>query len=83
MAVIEKEEKPIVAYTSQYKIKGNIFIPPGGRLTDYLSSIGPKRFIPLTDAIVTDMHGKEICRADFIELNIGEVIFIMPVQQVG
>lgn len=78
MAKIQKEEKVIVAYTYQFKIKGTVFIPPGSRLSDFMSGLGQKKFIPVVDALVTDIFGNEICRSRFLELNRDEIIFLLP-----
>lgn len=83
MAVIKKEEKAIVAFTSKYKIRGNIFVPPGGRLSDFLGALGQKKFIPVTEAVVTDISGNLICKANFLELNKDEVVFIFPESESG
>ena len=78
MVKIEKEQKPVVAYTYSYKIKGKVFTPPGSRLSDYISSVGQKKYIPMTDVLVTDIFGNEICKSKFIELNKDEIIFLVP-----
>ena len=81
MVKIQKEEKAIVAYTRNYKIQGTIFMPPGGRLSDFISGAGQKKFIPVTNAVVTDISGREVCRAMFIELNKDEIIFLIPASE--
>ena len=78
MVKIEKEQKPIVAYTYHYKIKGKVFTPPGSRLSDFISGIRQKKFIPVADAVITDIFGNEICRSKFLELNKDEIIFLLP-----
>ena len=82
MVKIEKEQKSIIAYTYHYKIKGNIFMPPGARLSDYISSVGQKKFIPVANAIVSDIFGNEICRTKFLELNKDEIIFLFPESEI-
>lgn len=78
MVKIEKEEKAIVAYTSDYKIRGTVFMPPGGRLSDFIAGVGQKKFIPVADAVVTDISGNQICRTKFLELNKDKIIFLLP-----
>jgi len=75
---IEKEQKPIIAHTASYKVTGKVFIPPGGRISDFISSTAQRKFIAVADAVVTDIFGKEICKADFLELNRDEIIFLIP-----
>jgi len=78
MVKIEKEEKKIIAYISDYKVKGTIFMPTGGRLSDFLCGVGAKQFIPVGDAVITDVSGNEICKTDFLELNKDRILFLMP-----
>ena len=78
MAKIEKEKMQIIAYTYHYKIRGKIFMPTGARLSDFISSSGQKKFIPVVDAAVTDIFGNEICKTGFLELNMDEIIFLLP-----
>lgn len=78
MVKIEKEQKPIIAYTRYYKIEGKIYTPIGARLSDFISGVGQKKFIPVTDAIVTDMLGNGVCKTSFLELNKDEIVFIIP-----
>lgn len=78
MVKIEKESLEIVAYVHNFKIKGTIFTPPGGRLSDFLSGVSQRQFIPVTDAIVSDVAGNEICRTKFLELNREEILFLFP-----
>ena len=84
MAKIQKEKKVIIAYTYQFKIKGTLFTPPGTRLSDFMSlmsGLGQKKFLPVTDALVTDVFGNEICRTRFLELNRDEIVFLLPASE--
>ena len=78
MVKIQKEKKIIEAYTHQFKVKGTVFMSPGSRLSDFIGSLGQKKFIPVADARVTDIFGNEICRSKFLELNRDEIIFLLP-----
>ena len=78
MVKIEKEEKKIIAYIGNYKLKGTIFMPSGGRLSDFLGGVGGKQFIPVGNVVIHDVSGKEICKADFLELNKDRILFLMP-----
>ena len=78
MVKIQKEKRSVTAYTYHYKIKGKVFTPTGGRLSDFIGSVGQKKFIPVADAVVTDIFGNKICKTDFMELNIDEIIFLIP-----
>ena len=78
MVKIEKEKKAIIAYTYHYKIIGTVFTPVGSRLSDFISGVGQKKFIPVADAVVTDIFGNEICKTKFLELNCDEIVFLLP-----
>jgi len=79
---IEKEAKTVIAYTYTYKIKGDLFTPPGSRLSDFIGGLGQKQFIPVSNAVVSDIFGNAICKTKFLELNLSEVIFLMPANDV-
>ncbi|MDP3789378.1 MAG: hypothetical protein Q8R48_03130 [Candidatus Omnitrophota bacterium] len=75
---IEKEKKTVIAYTYNYKIKCDVFTPPGSRLSDFIGSLGQKQFIPVSNAIVSDIFGNPVCKAKFLELNVNEILFLIP-----
>jgi hypothetical protein len=75
---IEKETKAVIAYTYNYKIKGDVFTPPGSRFSDFVGSLSQKQFIPVSNAVVSDIFGNQICEAKFLELNLNEIIFLLP-----
>ncbi|MDD5681427.1 MAG: hypothetical protein PHI59_09340 [Candidatus Omnitrophica bacterium] len=75
---IEKEAKTIIAYTYNYKIKCDVFMSPGSRLSDFIGSLSQKQFIPVSNAVVSDIFGNAICTTKFLELNMNEVIFLLP-----
>lgn len=78
MVKIKKERKAIIAYTSTYTIKGEMFTPPGSRLSDFIGGLGQKKFLPISNATVTDVNGKKVCDAGFMELNKDEIVFLIP-----
>ena len=75
---IEKEAKTVIAYTCNYKIKCNVFMPLGSRFSDFIGTLGQKQFIPVSDAVVSDIFGNPVCKAKFLELNLSEIIFLLP-----
>lgn len=83
MVKIKKEEKPIIAYTRYYKVEGKMYMPMGARLSDFISGVGQKKFIPVTDAIVTDLSGHQVCKTNFLELNKDEIVFLVPQSEIG
>lgn len=75
---IVKEVKTVIAYTYNYKIKCDVFMSPGSRLSDFIGSLGQKKFIPVSNAVVTDIFGNPVCKTKFLELNMDEIIFLLP-----
>jgi hypothetical protein len=75
---IEKEAKTVIAYTYNYKIKCDVFTPPGSRVSDFIGGLGQKKFIPVSNAVVSDVFGNPVCKAKFLELNVDEILFLIP-----
>ncbi|RPI76519.1 MAG: hypothetical protein EHM45_12715 [Desulfobacteraceae bacterium] len=72
----EKVRTKAVILTPQYRIIGNISLLPGARLTDYMREA--KSFIAITDAEVTDLSGKPVLSADFIDVQLRHIHLIAP-----
>ena len=75
---IAKEAKAVIAYTYHYKIKCDVFMPPGSRLSDFIGNLGQKKFIPVSNVVVSDIFGNAVCKAKFLELNVDEIVFLIP-----
>ncbi len=75
---IEKEARSVIAYTYNYKIKCDLFLPPGSRFSDFIGGLGQKQFIPASNAVISDIFGNLICKTKFLELNVDEIIFLIP-----
>lgn len=75
---IEKETQTVVVYAYNYRIKCDVFTQPGSRLSDFINGLGQRQFIPVSNAVVSDIFGNPICKAKFLELNISEVLFVVP-----
>jgi len=82
MIKVDKEEKRITVYTDSYKITGKVFLPRGGRISDFLGGITEKRFIPVKEVIVTDFSGNEVCKSNFINLNTERVVYVVPDEEI-
>ena len=74
---IDKEKYQAVIYTSQFKINGTVHLLPEERLTDFLGD-QENRFVPVTDATVSQLDGQELTSTDFLCLNKDEVTLIIP-----
>jgi len=72
-----EETSPVVFLTSNYKIKGNIGLIPGVRLTDYMNET--KDFIAVTDAQVFDRSsGEELLNSGFVNVQRDHIEVVMP-----
>ena len=75
---IEKEVKVVIVYTCNYRIKCDMHTPPGSRFSDFMGGLGQRQFIPVSNAVVTDIFGNLVCKAKFLEMNVNEIIFLIP-----
>jgi hypothetical protein len=70
----------ITIYTQDNIIEANAHGFPSMRLTDLLNR--PDAFIPLTDAIIFDLHSKEeITRTPFVTINKTVINMVLEVQE--
>ncbi len=75
---IEKEVKTVIAHTYNYRIKCDVHTPPGSRFSDFMGGLGQRKFIPVSNAVVTDIFGNPVCKTKFLEMNVDEIIFLVP-----
>ena len=73
----------VLVYVSGYKILGTVYLPLGGRLTDFLNTKGlgaeGEVFIPITDARIYDItDGSLIHSTPFLNINKDRILFIFP-----
>ena len=80
---VEKENLRVIIFTYHFKIIGDIFIPRGGRLTDFLNKtlggVDSDSFVPVTNAecfLLADGQLKYI--AEFISLNKNQIHLVFP-----
>lgn len=66
----------VTILTANYRIKGNIDLLPGARVTDYL--IEAKEFIALTDAEVWEVAGRQVFTAPFLNVSRDHIQVIVP-----
>ena len=75
--MIEDENKTkVTILTANYRIKGNIDLLPGARVTDYL--IEAKGFIALTEAEVWEVAGRQVFTAPFLNISRDHIQVIVP-----
>ncbi len=75
MAVDENKTR-VTILTGTYRIKGNIDLLPGARVTDYMAEA--KGFIAVTDAEVWEVVGRQVFTAPFINVNRDQIQIIAP-----
>ncbi len=72
-----EEMSAVVFLTSHYKIKGNIGLMPGVRLTDYMNE--SKDFIAVTNADVFDRtSGEKFISSGFINVQRCNIEVVIP-----
>ena len=75
MAIDENKTK-VTILTDTYRIKGNIELLPGARITDYMTEA--KEFIAVTDAEVWEVVVRQVFTAPFVNVNRDHIQIISP-----
>lgn len=66
----------IVILAGSYRIKGEIELVPGARITDYM--LDAKEFFAVTKAEVWDLEGRKIFSAPFLDVSREQVVVVAP-----
>lgn len=66
----------VVILAGSYRIKGEIELVPGARVTDYM--LDAKAFFAVTRAEVWDLEGRRIFSAPFLNVSRDQVIIVAP-----
>jgi hypothetical protein len=87
-AKAKKDNINVLIYVHGYKILGTVYLPLGGRLTDFLNTKGlgaeGEIFIPVTDAsIFTIDDGSLIHYTPFLNVNKDKILFIFPQEEIA
>ncbi len=78
-----KDQLKVVVFTSQHKIQGNLHLVENSRLSDILNTESHTRdFLPITDAVVTDLRTSHIIHAGFISLNKRQIELVIEEQEI-
>ena len=75
MAEIENRTR-VVILAGPYRIKGEIALVAGARLTDYM--VESKGFIAVTQAEVWDLEGRRILPASFLGVSRADIVVVVP-----
>jgi hypothetical protein len=66
----------VVILAGSYRIKGEIELVTGARITDYM--IDAKEFFAVTKAEVWDLEGRKIFFAPFLNVSRAHVVVVAP-----
>lgn len=66
----------VVILAGSYRIKGEIELVPGARITDYM--LDAKEFFAVTKAEVWDLEGRKIFSAPFLNVSREQVVVVAP-----
>ncbi len=66
----------VVILAGSYRIKGEIELMAGARITDYM--VDSKDFFAVTHAEVWDLEGRKIFSAPFLNVSRSHVVVISP-----
>ncbi|MGA1841354.1 MAG: hypothetical protein ACMUIU_12075 [bacterium] len=82
-AKTKKDSINVIVYVSGYKILGTVYLPLGGRLTDFLNTKGlgaeGEVFIPVTDASIYSISDDSLIHyTPFLSINKDNILFIFP-----
>ena len=72
----DESKTRVTILTSTYRIKGNIDLLQGARVTDYMAEA--KAFIAVTDAEVWEIVGRQVFTAPFLNVNRDHIEIIAP-----
>jgi hypothetical protein len=72
----EEHKTRVTILTGTYRIKGNIDLVPGARVTDYMTEA--RGFIAVTDAEVWEIVGRQVFTAPFLNVNRDHIQIIAP-----
>jgi hypothetical protein len=72
----EENKTRVTILTGTYRIKGNIDLLPGARVTDFMAEA--RGFIAVTDAEVWEVVGRQVFTAQFLNVNRDHIQIIAP-----
>ena len=72
----DENKTRVVILAGSYRIKGEIDLIAGARLTDYM--IESKGFIAVTNAEVWDLEGRRILVAAFLDVSLSHIVVVAP-----
>lgn len=77
---IPMTDVPVSIYTKDFLIKGTVFLPEGGRVSDFINM--DKRFFHVADAVVYPLaDDKEIQKTKTLIVNQNEIMILVPEEE--
>ncbi|NPV78186.1 MAG: hypothetical protein HPY59_17655 [Anaerolineae bacterium] len=76
--VITKQPVEALIQTTQHLIRGFIHIRPQERLKDEINQ--SETFLAVTSARILDNKGNILYRSNFVAINRGHIIWLLPIQ---
>jgi hypothetical protein len=76
--IVTKNPVTVMMQTLKHRIHGQIFVRPGERLKDELDQ--SSQFVAVTNAVVYGESGEELSHADFMVVNIDQIVWLIPEQ---
>ena len=72
----ESGKARVAILTGSYRVKGEIELVAGARVTDYM--LDAKAFFVVTNAEVWDLEGRKILTAPFLNVSRAHVLVVAP-----
>ncbi len=72
----DESKTKVIILTRSYRIKGNIHLLPGARVTDFL--VDSKDFLALTDVEVWELGGRQVLVAPFVNVSRDQIEIVTP-----
>ena len=72
----QNDKMRVTILTDSFRIKGEIDLVPGARVTDYI--MDAKAFFAVTGAEVWDLEGRKVYAAPFLDVSRQRVVVIAP-----
>jgi hypothetical protein len=76
--IVTKKPVPVNIQTLTHRIHGYIYVSPGERIKDALDQ--STQFVAVTDARVMGASGEEIDHAEFMIINVDQIVWLIPDQ---
>jgi hypothetical protein len=80
-AVVTKKPVPVIIQTTLSRVEGKIFVRPDERIKDEMDR--PEPFLAVTDVKIFSLDSQLMAEAPFIAINRSQIIWVLPVENLG